>query len=59
MRDSCRDPQNMGAIRMSRPFLGPALLAMDPRFRHMGVAVMQGRKRGHFYWVQNQGAPAR
>lgn len=49
----------MGAIRMSRPFLGPALLAMDPRFRHMGVAVMQGRKRGHFYWVQNQGAPAR
>lgn len=31
---------------------------MDPRFREMGVAVSQGRQRGHFYWVQNLGAPA-
>lgn len=49
----------MGAIRMKHPFLAAALLAVDPRFRHMGVAVMQGRKRGHFYRVQNLGAPAR
>ncbi|HMA11700.1 MAG TPA: CAP domain-containing protein [Steroidobacteraceae bacterium] len=32
---------------------------MDLRFREMGVAVAQGRRRGHFYWVQNLGAPAR
>jgi uncharacterized protein YkwD len=32
---------------------------MDPRFREMGVAVAQGRKRGHFYWVQDLAAPAR
>lgn len=32
---------------------------MDPRFRDMGVAVVQGRKRGHFYWVQDLAAPAR
>ncbi len=31
---------------------------MDPRFREMGVAVAQGRRRGHFYWVQNLGMPA-
>ena len=31
---------------------------MDPRFREMGVAVAQGRKRGHFYWVQNLAEPA-
>jgi uncharacterized protein YkwD len=31
---------------------------MDPRFRDMGVAVSQGRKRGHFYWVQELGWPA-
>ena len=29
---------------------------MDPRFREMGVAVALGRKRGHFYWVQDLGA---
>lgn len=28
---------------------------MDPRFRDMGVAVAQGRKRGQFYWVQDLG----
>jgi uncharacterized protein YkwD len=32
---------------------------MDPRFLEMGVAVAQGRKRGHFYWVQALGAPSR
>lgn len=32
---------------------------MDARFRDMGVAVAQGRKRGHFYWVQDLGQPAR
>jgi uncharacterized protein YkwD len=32
---------------------------MDPRFREMGVAVAQGRKRGHIYWVQALAAPAR
>lgn len=32
---------------------------MDPRFREMGVAVAQGRQRGHFYWVQTLGAPLR
>jgi uncharacterized protein YkwD len=31
---------------------------MDPRFREMGVAVAQGRRRGHFYWVQELGNPA-
>jgi uncharacterized protein YkwD len=31
---------------------------MDPRFREMGAAVAQGRKRGHFYWVQELGQPA-
>jgi uncharacterized protein YkwD len=31
---------------------------MDPRFREMGVAVSVGRKRGHFYWVQELGNPA-
>ena len=31
---------------------------MDPRFREMGVAVALGRKRGHFYWVQELGNPA-
>jgi len=31
---------------------------MNPHFRHMGVAVAQGSKRGHFYWVQELGAPA-
>lgn len=31
---------------------------MDPRFREMGVAVVQGRRRGHFYWVQDLGMPA-
>lgn len=32
---------------------------MDRRFRDMGLAVEQGRKRGHFYWVQDLGAAAR
>jgi len=31
---------------------------MDPRFRDMGIAVAKGRKRGHFYWVQEFGKPA-
>jgi uncharacterized protein YkwD len=31
---------------------------MNPHFRHMGVAVAQGSGRGHFYWVQEFGAPA-
>jgi uncharacterized protein YkwD len=31
---------------------------MNPHFRDMGVAVAQGNKRGHFYWVQELGAPA-
>jgi uncharacterized protein YkwD len=31
---------------------------MEPRFRDMGVAVSQGKKRGHFYWVQELGLPA-
>lgn len=30
---------------------------MNPHFRDMGVAVVQGNKRGHFYWVQEFGAP--
>ncbi|MET0280493.1 MAG: CAP domain-containing protein [Steroidobacteraceae bacterium] len=30
---------------------------MDPRFVHMGAAVAMGRKRGHFYWVQELGQP--
>ena len=32
---------------------------MDARFRDMGSAVAKGRKRGHFYWVQDFGQPAR
>ena len=32
---------------------------MDPRFREMGVAVAQGRKPSHFYWVQDLAQPAR
>jgi uncharacterized protein YkwD len=32
---------------------------MDPRFRDIGVAVATGRKRGHIYWVQEFGLPAR
>jgi len=32
---------------------------MDPRFRDLGSAVAKGRKRGHFYWVQDFGKPAR
>jgi len=32
---------------------------MDPRFRDMGVAVAEGRKRGHFYWAQDFGSPLR
>ena len=32
---------------------------MDARFRDMGVAVAAGRKRGHWYWVQNLANPAR
>jgi uncharacterized protein YkwD len=32
---------------------------MHPRFREMGVAVALGRQRGHFYWVQELGNPAR
>lgn len=31
---------------------------MDPRFVDMGAAVAKGRKRGHFYWVQEFGKPA-
>ncbi len=31
---------------------------MDPRFVDMGAAVAKGRKRGHFYWVQELGLPA-
>lgn len=31
---------------------------MDPRFRDMGVAVAQGKKRGHIYWVQTLGLRA-
>jgi uncharacterized protein YkwD len=31
---------------------------MNPHFRDMGLAVAQGNKRGHFYWVQELGAPA-
>jgi uncharacterized protein YkwD len=31
---------------------------MDPRFVDMGAAVAKGRKRGHFYWVQEFGMPA-
>jgi uncharacterized protein YkwD len=32
---------------------------MDPRFREIGVGVAKGRKRGHIYWVQEFGSPAR
>jgi uncharacterized protein YkwD len=32
---------------------------MDARFRELGSAVAKGRRRGHYYWVQNLGAPAR
>lgn len=32
---------------------------MDARFRVMGVAVAQGARRGHFYWVQELAAPLR
>jgi uncharacterized protein YkwD len=32
---------------------------MDPRFRDTGIAVATGRKRGHVYWVQEFGQPAR
>jgi uncharacterized protein YkwD len=32
---------------------------MDPRFSETGVAVAQGRKRGHFYWVQVLARPIR
>jgi len=32
---------------------------MDSRFRDFGVAVATGRKRGHIYWVQEFGLPAR
>jgi uncharacterized protein YkwD len=32
---------------------------MDPRFRELGVGVARGRKRGHIYWVQEFGNPAR
>jgi uncharacterized protein YkwD len=30
---------------------------MDSRFRHIGVGVATGRKRGRIYWVQEFGAP--
>ncbi len=30
---------------------------MDPRFRHIGVGVATGAKRGRIYWVQTFGAP--
>ena len=30
---------------------------MNPHFRHMGVAVVQASRPGHFYWVQELGAP--
>jgi uncharacterized protein YkwD len=30
---------------------------MEPRFRHIGVGVAVGRKRGQIYWVQEFGAP--
>jgi uncharacterized protein YkwD len=32
---------------------------MDPRFSDMGAAVAKGRQRGHYYWVQEFGQPAR
>jgi len=32
---------------------------MDARFREMGVAVAQGARRGHSYWVQDLGEPMR
>lgn len=32
---------------------------MDPRFREMGVGIAKGRRRGHIYWVQEFGSPAR
>jgi len=32
---------------------------MDARFRDIGIAVATGRKRGHIYWVQEFGLPAR
>ena len=32
---------------------------MDARFRDTGIAVATGRKRGHIYWVQEFGLPAR
>ena len=30
---------------------------MDPRFRHIGVGVATGSKRGEIYWVQTFGLP--
>jgi uncharacterized protein YkwD len=30
---------------------------MDPRFKHIGVGVATGAKRGRIYWVQAFGAP--
>jgi uncharacterized protein YkwD len=30
---------------------------MDARFRHIGVGLALGRKRGQIYWVQNFGEP--
>jgi uncharacterized protein YkwD len=32
---------------------------MDRRFRDLGVGIATGRKRGHIYWVQEFGSPAR
>lgn len=32
---------------------------MDPRFRDIGVGMARGQKRGHIYWVQEFGNPAR
>lgn len=32
---------------------------MDPRFRDLGIGIAMGRKRGHIYWVQEFGSPAR
>ena len=30
---------------------------MDSRFRHIGVSLATGKKRGRIYWVQTFGAP--
>lgn len=30
---------------------------MEPRFRHIGVGIATGKKRGRIYWVQTFGAP--